>query len=371
MGIGRPSTYASIIDTIQARDYVFKKGSALVPTWTAFAVTQLLEKHLEELIDYGFTAQMEDDLDSISRGEQAQLDYLRRFYFGNGQPGLKQHLANKTDEIDARDVNRVLLAEPEGEPPIYVRVGRYGPFIEQGESRASLPDGLAPEEITLEKCRELFSQASQGEEPLGVCPDTGKPVYLKTGRFGPYVQRGTPDDDEKPQNASLLKGMNATDVDMATALKLLSLPRNLGINPENSETVTAYNGRFGPYVKCGEETRSLPAGVSPLEVTLQEALELLKQPKAMRRGFGAKKEPLKVFDPSPVTKQPIQLLDGRYGLYVTDGVTNASLPKNTTPEEVTIEFALRILAERAAAGPSKKKPARRSAPRRKVASKAE
>jgi DNA topoisomerase I len=371
LGIGRPSTYASIIDTIQARDYVFKKGSALVPTWTAFAVTQLLEKHLEELVDYGFTAQMEDDLDSISRGEQAQLDYLRKFYFGNGQPGLKQHLAKKTDEIDARDINRVLLAEPEGEPPIYVRVGRYGPFIEQGEQRASLPDGLAPEEITLEKCRELFTQASQGEEPLGVCPDTAKPVFLKTGRFGPYVQRGTPDDDDKPQNASLLKGMNATEVDLATALKLLSLPRNLGTNPENGETVTAYNGRFGPYVKCGEETRSLPAGVSPLEVTLQESLDLLKQPKAARRGFGVKKEPLKVFDPSPVTKQPVQLLDGRYGLYVTDGVTNASLPKNSTPEEVTLEFALRMLAERAAAGPSKKKPARRASPRRKVASKAE
>jgi DNA topoisomerase-1 len=194
LGIGRPSTYASIIDTIQARDYVFKKGSALVPTWTAFAVTQLLEKHLEELVDFGFTAQMEDDLDAISRGEQQQLDYLRRFYFGNGAPGLKAHLDKKSDEISARDVSRVLLSQPEGEPPLYVRVGRYGPFIEQGEQRASLPDGLTPEELTLEKCRELFSHASQGEEPLGVCPDTGKPVYLKVGRFGPYVQRGTPDE---------------------------------------------------------------------------------------------------------------------------------------------------------------------------------
>ncbi|HTQ37570.1 MAG TPA: type I DNA topoisomerase [Pirellulales bacterium] len=354
LGIGRPSTYASIIDTIQARNYVFKKGGALVPTWTAFAVTQLLEKHLQELVDYGFTAQMEDDLDAISRGEQAQVDYLRKFYFGNGQPGLKKHLDKKTDEIDARDVSRVLLSEPEGEPPIFVRVGRYGPFIEQGERRASLPEGLAPEELTLEKCRELFSQASQADEPLGVCPETGKPVYLKVGRFGPYVQRGTPDDEEKPQNASLLKGMTAESVDLATALKLLTLPRNLGTHPENGQTVTAFNGRFGPYIKCGEETRSLPAGVSPLEVTFTEALELLKQPKAMRRGFGAKKEPLKVFDPSPVTKNAVQLLDGRYGQYVTDGVTNASVPKNTAPEEVTFEFALRLLADRAAAGPSKK-----------------
>jgi DNA topoisomerase-1 len=364
LGIGRPSTYASIIDTIQARNYVFKKGGALVPTWTAFAVTQLLEKHLKELVDYGFTAQMEDDLDAISRGEKAQLDYLRTFYFGNGQPGLKQHLDKKTDEIDARDVSRILLSHSKGEEPLFVRVGRYGPFIEQGEQRASLPEGLTPEELTLEKCRELFSHASQADEPLGVCPDTGKPVFLKVGRFGPYVQRGTPDDEEKPQNASLLKGMTPETIDLATALKLLTLPRNLGTHPDNSETVTAFNGRFGPYIRCGEETRSLPAGVSPLEVTFAEALELLKQPKAVRRGFGAKKEPLKVFDPSPVTKNPVQLLDGRYGQYVTDGVTNASVPKNTAPEEITFDFAVRLLAERAAAGPSKKKAPRRSSGRR-------
>src|SRR5262249_5742725 len=161
----------------------------------------------------GFTAQMEDDLDAISRGEQAQVDYLRKFYFGNGAPGLKKHLDMKTDEIDARDVNRIMLAEQDGEPPLYVRVGRYGPFIEQGERRGSLPEGLTPEELTLEKCQELFPQASQGDEPLGICPDTGKPVYLKVGRFGPYVQRGTPDDEEKPQNASLLKGMTPETVD--------------------------------------------------------------------------------------------------------------------------------------------------------------
>jgi DNA topoisomerase-1 len=369
LGIGRPSTYASIIDTIQARDYVFKKGSALVPTWTAFAVTQLLEKHLEELVDFGFTAQMEDDLDAISRGEQQHLDYLRRFYFGNGAPGLKAHLDKKSDEISARDVSRVLLWQPAGEAPIYVRVGKFGPFIEQDESRASLPEGLAPEELTLEKCRELFSQASQGEEPLGICPNTGKPVYLKVGRFGPYVQRGTPDDEEKPQNASLLKGMTPETVDLATALKLLSLPRELGKHPESGQPVTAFNGRFGPYIKSGEETRSLPAGVSPLDVTFEQALELLKQPKAQRRGFGAKREPLKVFEASPVTKQPIQLLDGRYGMYVSDGTTNATVPKNMAPEEVTFEFAQRLLAERAAAGPSKKRPSRGRSRRQAVGSK--
>jgi DNA topoisomerase I len=367
LGIGRPSTYASIIDTIQAREYVFKKGNALVPTWTAFAVTKLLENHLQELVDYGFTAQMEDDLDAISRGERQHLDYLRGFYFGNGQPGLKKHLETKAGEIDARDVSRIQIAEPAGEPPIYVRVGRYGPFIEQGEQRASIPEGMTPEEITLEKCREMFAQASQGEEPLGMCPDTGKPVYLKVGRFGPYVQRGAPDEEEKPQNASLLKGMKPEEITLEVALKLLSLPRDLGKHPETQQPVVVYNGRFGPYVKSGEETRSLPSGVSPLEVTMHEALELLKQPKAARRGFGAKKEPLKEFDVSPITKNKVQLLDGRYGMYLTDGTTNATVPKNTPPEEVTFEFALKLLAERAAAGPSKKKPARRAAKKKTAA----
>jgi len=370
LGIGRPSTYASIIDTIQARDYVVKKGSALVPTWTAFAVTKLLENHLLALIDYGFTAQMEDDLDAISRGERASLDYLKQFYFGNGQPGLKKRLEKKTDEIDARDVNSILISEPEGEPPIYVRVGRYGPFLEQGDRRAAIPDELAPEDITLEKCKELFSNASQAEEPLGVCPDTGKPIYLKVGRFGPYVQRGTPDDEDKPQNASLMKGMTPDQVDLAMALKLLTLPRDLGKHPENGDTITAFNGRFGPYIKCGEETRSLPAELSPLDVTFEQAIELLKQPKAARRGFGAKREPLKLFDASPVTGGKVQLLDGRYGMYVTDGTTNATVPKQTPAEEVTFEMALQLLKDRAAAGPSKKKPARKKkAARRTVASK--
>jgi DNA topoisomerase-1 len=263
-----------------------------------------------------------------------------------------------------------LISEPEGEPPIYVRVGRYGPFLEQGDRRAAIPDELAPEDITLEKCKELFSNASQAEEPLGVCPDTGKPIYLKVGRFGPYVQRGTPDDEDKPQNASLMKGMTPDQVDLAMALKLLTLPRDLGKHPENDETITAFNGRFGPYIKCGEETRSLPAGLSPLDVTFEQAIELLKQPKAARRGFGAKREPLKLFDASPVTSEKVQLLDGRYGMYVTDGTTNATVPKQTPAEEVTFEMALQLLKDRAAAGPSKKKPARKKkAARRTVASK--
>jgi DNA topoisomerase-1 len=359
-GIGRPSTYASIIDTIQNRNYAFKKGGALVPTWVAFSVVKLLEEHLAGLVDYQFTAQMEDELDAISRGEQEYVEYLKSFYFGNGRPGLKPQLEHKGEEIDARNISRILIGTPDGGEPVYVRVGRYSPFVEQGERTASLQEETPPDEVTLESALKLLDQAAQGDEPLGTCPDTGKPVYLKTGRFGPYVQRGTPDDEEKPQNASLLKGMNPADIDLATALKLLTLPRNLGTNPQNGETITAFNGRFGPYVKCGEETRSLPADISPIDVTLEQALHLLSQPKQHGRGrAAAKREPLKVFEESPVTKQKVQLLDGRYGPYVTDGETNASLPKGTAVEELTFQEALDLLAARAVAGPSKKKAAKK------------
>ncbi len=206
---------------------------------------------------------------------------------------------------------------------------------------------------------ELLAQAAQADEPLGHCPETGKPVFLKVGRFGPYVQRGTPEDEEKPKNASLLKGMQPDDVTLEVALKLLSLPRDLGVHPENGNAVVAQNGRFGPYIKCGDETRSLPAGMSPIDITLEQALELLAQPKAARRGFGAKREPIKVFEESPVTKQKIELLEGRYGLYLTDGETNASLPKGAVADELTQEQALELLAARAAMGPSKKKRAGR------------
>jgi DNA topoisomerase-1 len=216
----------------------------------------------------------------------------------------------------------------------------------------------------------MLSQAQQAEEPLGYDPESSKPVYLKVGRFGPYVQRGSTDDEEKPQNASLLKGMTPDVIDLPMALKLLSLPRELGANPQDGKAVVAHNGRFGPYIKCGDETRSLPAEVSPIDVTLDQALHLLSQPKAQRRGFGAKREPIQVFEPTPANPAKIELLDGRYGLYVTDGTTNASLPKNMTPEELTVELAQRLLAERAAAGPPKKKAPRRGSPRKPAAAKA-
>jgi DNA topoisomerase-1 len=367
-GIGRPSTYASIIDTIQARNYVFKKGGALVPTWVAFSVVQLLESHLANLIDYQFTAQMEDDLDAISRGEREYIDYLKSFYFGNGAAGLKPQLKNKVDEIDARDISRIWIGTPEGGEPVYVRVGRYSPFVEQGDRTASLADETPPDEVTLESALKLLDQAKQGEEPLGIDPETQKPVYLKVGRFGPYVQRGSADDEEKPQNASLLRGMKPEDIDLATAIKLLSLPRNLGPHPQTGADVMAFNGRFGPYVKSGDDTRSLPADVSPLDVTLEQALALLAQPKTHGRGrAAAKREPLKVFDASPVTGEKVQLLDGRYGPYVSDGVTNASVPKGTSPEELTFEAALDLLAARAALGPPKKKAARKKAATKKAA----
>jgi DNA topoisomerase-1 len=380
MGIGRPSTYASIIDTILARQYVFKKGNALVPTWTAFSVSKLLEEHLPKLVDYQFTAQMEDQLDAVSRQEVEHVPYLRSFYFGDGDDGighgLKQKLEEKIKEVDARQISRFPLGAPETGPyteEVVLRVGKYGPFVEQGTRKASIPQEMAPDELTLSKALELLDQAAVGEEPLGHSPE-GKPVYLKQGRFGPYVQLGTADDEEKPKNASVPKDLPLADVTLEAALKLLALPRTLGQHPENGEDVVASNGRFGPYVKCGTDTRSLPKEMPPTDVTLEQALALLAQPKAQGRGRRAAPEPIKVFEqPSPVTKQPIKLLAGRYGAYVTDGETNASLPKDITQDTVTFDDAVRLLGERAAKGPPAKKrraPAKKAAaPKKKAAKK--
>ncbi len=373
MGIGRPSTYASIIDTILAREYVFKlpRSNILVPTWTAIAVARLLEVHLPDLVDYQFTAEMEDELDAISRGEISHVEYLKTFYFGNGTPGLKAQLKNKIDEIDARSVCQVLIGKPDAEgeagEEIYVRVGKYGPFLQQGERRASLLENMPPDEVTLEAALELLDKAALADEPLGICPETHKPIFLKVGRFGPYVQRGTAEDDEKPKNASLMKGMEPEDVDIEVALKLLSLPRRVGEHPESKEPIEAFNGRYGPYIKCVDETRSLPEDVSPLDVTVEQAVELLAKPKP-GRGAANKKEPIKVFDVSPVTEQPIQLLEGRYGPYVTDGTTNASIPRGTSTDEVTFELALDLLKVRAEKGPAKKK-AKKKATKKKATKK--
>jgi DNA topoisomerase-1 len=357
-GIGRPSTYASIIETILARQYVFKKGNALVPTWTAFSVAKLMEEHLPKLVNYEFTAKMEDLLDAISRQEQGHVEYLSDFYFGKDEPGLKQQLDAKLIEVDARELSRFSLGKPvNGAFPedVIVRVGKFGPFLEQGERKASIPQDMPPDELTLAKALEMLEQASVGDEPLGVHPDTHKPVFLKQGRFGPYVQMGAGDEDEKPKNASLLPGMQPSDVTFEIALKLLTLPRTLGDHPQSKEPIVAFNGKFGPYIKCGSETRSLPKETSPLDVTLDEAVELLAQPKTRGRGrAAAPREPLKSFENSPVTNQPVKLLSGRYGNYVTDGTTNATLPKDVSPEELNFQQALDLLAERAARGPSTK-----------------
>ncbi len=364
-GIGRPSTYASIIDTILKRDYVFKKGNALVPSWTAFAVIRLLEEHFSSLVDYQFTAEMEDYLDQISRNERENLAYLQEFYFGDesvkenaapGGIGLKPLLALKVTEIDPRTACSYPLGFLDGnlDMPVSVRVGRYGPYVEQGERRASISEEMPPDEMTLAMAIELLAKQELGEEPLGHHPVTHKPIYIKQGRFGPYVQMGDADDEEK-KNSSLLKGMTAETLDLATAILLLEFPRTLGVNPANSEPIIASQGKFGPYIKNGTDTRSLGATHSLLELTLEQALELLAQPKAQGRGRGVAAPPLKELAASPVTGNVITIRDGRFGPYVTDGETNASLPKDVKPDDLTLEQALDLLAARAAAGGSKKK----------------
>jgi DNA topoisomerase-1 len=365
-GIGRPSTYASIIDTILERKYVFKKGNALVPTWVAFSVCRLLEEHLPNLVDYAFTAQMEDLLDAISRREAEAVSYLQEFYFGNGNVGLKPQLDKKLQEVDPREMGRFSLGTPtEGEhrEEVFVRVGKFGPFIEQGERKCSIPQDTPPDELTLERALQLLDRAGVGEEPLGICPDTHQPVYLKQGRFGPYVQRGTGDENEKPKNASLLPGMKPEDVTFEVALQLLQLPRTLGDHPETGEPIIAANGRYGPYIKHGSDFRSLPQDISPLNVTLEQALAILAQPKVRGRR-GQAKEPIKTFEASPVTGQPVRVLEGRYGVYITDGVTNATLPKDLSADAITLPQALTLLEERAAMGPPKKGRRAKAAPKK-------
>ena len=368
--IGRPSTYASIIETIQRRDYVIRRGTAFVPTFTAFAVTNLLERYLARLVDYGFSAAMEDELDQIARGELDDHVYLERFF--RGPEGLQPTLAHVTDSIDPRETSGVPIGEVEGKV-VEVRIGRFGPFLKWNEQTASLSDEITPDELTPEKAVELIKQGKEQPRTLGVDPGTGKPIYLKVGRFGPYVQLGNrplvaldangkkvkakKTVDEKPKMASLLRGMDPETVSLETALLLLSLPRELGLNPANSEPVLAANGRFGPYVKCGTETRSIPEELTPIGITLEQALVLLAQEKKGRgRGGRGKQEVVKELGTN-ATGAAIKVLKGRYGPYVTDGTTNATVPKGTAPEAVTLEEALALLKARAGAP---KRPRRRS-----------
>jgi DNA topoisomerase-1 len=355
-GIGRPSTYASILATILDRGYVVKRGTALVPTFLAFAVTRLLEQHYGRLVDYDFTARMEDDLDRIAAGDEERVAWLTRFYKGeDGDPGLHQLVTEHLDEIDARAVNSIEIPRSD----ILVRVGRYGPYLERGEQRAPIPAELAPDELTAERAEELLAQPAEGRE-LGVHPETGLAIFVRTGRYGPYVTEEAPQgSDEKPRTASLLASMSPETLTLDEAVQLLSLPRVVGVDPSDGEEVVAMNGRYGPFIRKGSETRSLESEEQLFTISLDEALHVLAQPKT-RRARGAAKPPLRDLGPDPASGRSIVVKEGRFGRYVTDGETNASLRGGESVEALTLDRAVELLAERRAKGPARR-PARRGA----------
>jgi len=360
LGVGRPSTYAAIIGTIQDRGYVWKKGGALVPTFTAFAVVSLLERYFSDLVDYAFTAHMEDDLDSIARGQEETLPWLSRFYFGNGRGGLKTMVAEQMERIDPREVNSIPVGTDAQGREIVVRVGRYGPYVARDGETAAIPDDLAPDEVTVEKAEELLANPS-GDRVVGTDPATGLPVLAKAGRFGPYVQLGEAEagSKAKPRTASLFKSMRLDTVTLDEALRLLTLPRVVGVDPSDGQEVTAQNGRYGPYVKKGSESRSLDDEEKLFTITVEEALALLAQPKT--RGRAAPTAPLRELGPDPVTNAPVVVKEGRFGPYVTDGTTNASLRSGDEVESITIERAATLLQDRRDRGPA---PARKARKRR-------
>jgi DNA topoisomerase-1 len=344
-GIGRPSTYAAIIGTILDRGYVFKKDSALVPTFLAFAVVALLEQHFGRLVDYEFTARMEDDLDRIAAGDEERVEWLRRFYYGNGDEGLKD-LVSDLGGIDAREVSSIDIGNG-----IVVRVGRYGPYLERDGRRASVPPHIVPDELTAEKAEELLSQPSE-DRTLGADPDTGRDIVARTGRYGPYVTEVLEDGSkEKPRTASLFQTMSLETITLEDALRLLTIPRVLGADPADGEEVVARNGRYGPYIQKGKESRSLDSEEQLLEITLEDALELLAQPKGRRRQSAS--APLRELGEDPETQKPVVVKDGRFGPYVTDGEVNATIRGADTPDTITLERASELLAERRAKGPSK------------------
>ncbi|MGY4643995.1 type I DNA topoisomerase [Cellulomonas sp. URHB0016] len=389
-GIGRPSTYAATISVILDRGYVSQRGQALVPTWLAFAVTRLLEENFDRLVDYDFTASMEEDLDLIASGEKDRVDWLTHFYFGADADtdGLRDLVAN-LGEIDAREVNSIDIGDG-----ITLRVGRYGPYLEDPAvladdgtpRRASVPDELAPDELTVAKARELLETQPEGDLVLGEDPTTGTTIVAKNGRYGPYVTELLPEPtiDEslsaaakkralaaapKPRTGSLFKSMTLQTVTLDDALRLLSLPRVVGVDPESGAEITAQNGRYGPYLKKGTDSRTLASEEALFTTTLDEALAIYAQPK---RGRGATAAPpLRELGDDPTSERPIVVKEGRFGAYVTDGVTNRTLPRELTPETITREQAVELLAEKRLSAPAKKKaPARRpAAPRAKAAAK--
>ena len=402
LGVGRPSTYASVISTIVDRGYVWKKGTALVPSFTAFAVVGLLEQHFGELVDYGFTASMENDLDEIADGRGEALPWLSRFYFGTaegrtngksgsegsdghaGAPGelggdtlrlgLKAAVALHLGEIDAREINSIPIGADSNGEQMVVRVGRYGPYLQRGEDRASLSEDLAPDELTEARAEELLDAPSD-DRVLGNDPESGSEVSVRAGRFGPYVQLGeVVDGQPKPRTASLFAAMTAATLTFEQAVELLGIPRTVGTDPDTGEEIVAHNGRFGPYLKRGTDTRSLTAEEQILTVDMDEARAIFAQPKT-RRGRTAA-GPLRELGADPETTLAIALRDGRFGPYVTDGTINASLRRGDNVESITIERASELLAERRAAGPraprsrgAKKTAAKKSAPKKAAAKK--
>ncbi|AFT98346.1 DNA topoisomerase I subunit omega [Nocardia brasiliensis ATCC 700358] len=408
LGIGRPSTYSSIIKTILDRGYVYKRGSALVPSWVAFAVIGLLEEHFGRLVDFDFTAGMEDDLDAIAGGREQRGSWLSNFYFGGDtgvegsvarSGGLKRMVGERLDDIDAREVNSIKLFADESGRDVVVRVGRYGPYLErmvpnpddpEGDSvsqRANLPDDLPPDELTPEVAEKLFSTPQEGRS-LGIDPATGHEIVAKEGRFGPYVTEVLPEPaaDEtatpakktakkaaapKPRTGSLFKSMDLATVTLDDALKLLSLPRVVGADPATGDEITAQNGRYGPYLKKGTDSRSLTSEGQIFDVTLEEALKIYSEPK--RRGRQASAAaPLRELGNDSASGKPMVIKDGRFGPYVTDGETNATLRKGDEIESITPERAMELLADRRARGPVKKaakKSAAKKAPAKKTAAK--
>jgi DNA topoisomerase I len=360
LGIGRPSTDASILGTILDRGYVFKRGTALVPAFLAFSVVALLEKHFGRLVDYDFTASMEDDLDRIAAGDEHRVEWLGRFYFGDG-PGAAtsslglHELASDLGAIDAREINSLEIGDG-----IVLRVGRYGPYLERDGQRASVPEELAPDELTIERAAELLSQPS-GDRELGTHPETMLPIVARTGRYGPYVTEVPPEDSkEKPRTASLFKTMSLDTVTLDDALRLLQLPRVVGV-AEDGEEIVARNGRYGPYIQKGKESRSLESEEQLFTIDMPGALALLAEPRQRRGQQRAATKPLRELGTDPVGGKEIVLKEGRFGPYVTDGETNASLRKGDDPETVTLDRAVELLAERRAKGPTKRGGRRRKA----------
>jgi len=395
-GIGRPSTFASIIGTVIDRGYATKRGQALVPTWMAFSVIRLLEQHFADLIDYDFTAALEDDLDAIARGEQKRIEWLRSFYFGSDtHVGLRQVVDN-LGEIDARSLNATRITDT-----ATLRFGKYGPYLEvmdpanpEAKPRiVNVPEELAPDELTAAKAQELIDAPVAGDRVLGENPENGKVVVVKDGRFGPYVQENDPvsDDDQvdettgevveapkpkrgakkeaapKPRTASLFRSMSVDTIDLDTALKLLELPRVVGVDPATEEEITAQNGRFGPYLKKGADSRSLESEQQIFDITLEQALAIYAQPKyGARRASSALAE----FEADPVSGKPIRIRDGRFGAYVTDGETNVTIPRGQKVEDITFETAVQMLADKRAKGPAPKRGAKTTAAKTTTAKKA-